>query len=527
MLAVERDRLLRQARKAAIIFGRTLGKSHKTPLVELGVDEASAVQLAYAWGELRSLGQNPSLWLSIASRREKPEPVIASTSDASLSSDRDESSSSPETGRLRPKLDSRTRDEKYSSSPELRIACIDIGGGTTDLMIAGYRCHVKVDDQLSGRILHRDGISIAGDQLVKRLLERVIVPVFAHRVGLDAAMTQLLFGPEVPRNRELRSLRTTWMNRIFVPLALRYLDSASSGIATEISHTDPEVVSPEVMASLDRELARLDNSGAWDLSADLQLTVDSTLLADVVHEVLGELLTDFCGRIVEHQADLVLLAGQPTKLGIIQDLVRTLLPLPSSRVIPMHRHYAGNWYPYQDREGRSPGVIVDPKSTVVVGAAIEFLARHGHLPQFRFEMRDELRSQRYYWGVMTDAVSGIRSERVLFQPDENKRRHRFQTSSRRVVIGRRLSSDPRAEAAPVYLLKVDTDDRLAPIDLTVELERSIDKEFGEEQLTVVSVAGTVAGSPAQLGRNVHFSWRTLADEHYYLDSGGLDNIDLG
>jgi hypothetical protein len=163
----------------------------------------------------------------------------------------------------------------------------------------------------------------------------------------------------------------------------------------------------------------------------------------------------------------------------------------------------------------------------VVGAAIEFLARHGHLPQFRFEMRDELRSQRYYWGVMTDTVSGIRSERVLFQPDENKRRHRFQTSSRRVVIGRRLSSDPRAEAAPVYLLKVDTDDRLAPIDLTVELERSIDKEFGEEQLTVVSVAGTVAGSPAQLGRNVHFSWRTLADEHYYLDSGGLDNIDLG
>ena len=59
---------------------------------------------------------------------------------------------------------------------EVRIACIDIGGGTSDLMIARYSLAAGAVDTISGEMLHRDGISHAGDQLVKRLLERVIVP---------------------------------------------------------------------------------------------------------------------------------------------------------------------------------------------------------------------------------------------------------------------------------------------------------------------------------------------------------------
>jgi hypothetical protein len=51
----------------------------------------------------------------------------------------------------------------------------------------------------------------------------------------------------------------------------------------------------------------------------------------------------------------------------------------------------------------------------------------------------------------------------------------------------------------------------------------------EESLHLVGVSGTIAGQPAYLDgpdKNVHFSWRTLADERYYLDTGALDNIEL-
>ena len=195
----------------------------------------------------------------------------------------------------------------------------------------------------------------------------------------------------------------------------------------------------------------------------------------------------------------------------------------------MHNHYAGNWYPYQDETGRNPGVIVDPKSPVVVGAAVEFMARHGMLPQFKFEMKGRSQENIYYWGVMTDATSGIRPERILFAAAADQPREEiteFSTSSQRVLIGRKLSGDEAAQATPVYLLKMDVGDRIGPTQIHVKLKRKHALGAEEETLECESVGGMVAGEDAVLGENVFFSWRTLADERYYLDTGGLDNIEL-
>ena len=171
---------------------------------------------------------------------------------------------------------------------------------------------------------------------------------------------------------------------------------------------------------------------------------------------------------------MVLLAGLPSKLAYIQQLVQMYVPLSPSRIVPMHHHYAGNWYPYQDEKGHNPGVIVDPKSPVVVGAAIEFMARHGMLPQFKFEMKGKTKENTYYWGVMTDATSGIRKERILFEPAEEQAREEiteFSTSSQRVIIGRKMNADEDAQATPVYVLKMDAGDRIGPTEVTVKIKR--------------------------------------------------------
>jgi len=196
----------------------------------------------------------------------------------------------------------------------------------------------------------------------------------------------------------------------------------------------------------------------------------------------------------------------------------------------MHHHYAGNWYPYQDEKGRNPGVIVDPKSPVVVGAAIEFMAQHGMLPQFRFEMKGRAKENTYYWGVMTDATSGIRNERLLFEPAEEQAREEiteFTTSSQRVIIGRKMAASEDAQASPVYLIKMDVGDRIGKTEVNVKIKRKRATGEEEECLEVESVTGIVADDEAILGENVEFTWRTLADERYYLDTGGLDNIEIG
>jgi hypothetical protein len=163
---------------------------------------------------------------------------------------------------------------------------------------------------------------------------------------------------------------------------------------------------------------------------------------------------------------------------------------------------------------------------VVVGAAIDFLAENGYLPQFRFAMTDKARSAPSFWGVMTDAVSGIREERVMFRPDSDRPTHEFVTSSRRVLIGRRSGESEHSEASPAYLLKLETGERLGQTEVKVRIRRTTHPETGEEMLELESAEGVVAGAEAVVGENVTLRWRTLADEHYFLDSGGLDNIEL-
>ena len=97
----------------------------------------------------------------------------------------------------------------------------------------------------------------------------------------------------------------------------------------------------------------------------------------------------------------------------------------------------------------------------------------------------------------------------------------FQTSSQRVLIGRKLSGDEGAQATPVYFLKIDPGDRIGPTQISVKIKRKHATKDQEEVLEIDQVSGVVAGEDAVLDTNVFFCWRTLADERYYLDTGGI------
>ncbi|MFH1267978.1 MAG: virulence factor SrfB, partial [Planctomycetota bacterium] len=491
MISEEQKRFEAQAQKAINIFEMTLGKDQRVkPELNLSIDEASAVHLTYIWSELRMLGQDPELWFSTLHQdrgepeppeEEPPEPQPATPAARRRLREKRPGVHRPGGPRRRPGPEK--KETFGDAANEIRIACIDVGGGTTDLMIARYNFESKIDDTIRGEVLHQDGIALGGDQLVKRLLETVIVPTFADALGLEEEDVQFLFGPETPRNREFRAQRVNWVNRLFVPLAQAYLNNAVDDVADEpISHTDPEIVEPAVIDSLQAVFDKMRGPGYYTVQQDLDLYLDRTEFEGVVHDVFDELLHDYSQRIVDHESDVVLLAGLPSKLSYIQRLVRMYVPLSPSRIVPMHQHYAGNWYPYQDDSGRNPGVIVDPKSPVVVGAAIEFMARHGMLPQFKFEMKGKAKENTYYWGVMTDATSGIRKERILFEPADPQAREEiteFSTGSQRVIVGRKMTAAEDAQASPVYVIKMDVGDRIGKTEVNVKIKRK--RATGEEE----------------------------------------------
>lgn len=444
MFHEEREAWRAEAQRAIQIFQQTLGKRQTRPMtLHFGIDEASAVHLAYLWSELQQLGQDPRLWFSLM---QCSDPAPTSTQ------------------------------AQPSPAHKVRVACIDIGGGTSNLMIASYECQAGIEDTLQGQVLHRDSVSTAGDQLIKRLLERIIVPALVSTVGFETADALLLFGPEVPSNRGFRAQRIEWMSRLLLPLAEAYLRQSVDRKPTDvISHTDPAIVDSAILESLGTICNQLRGVGYYNLWQDLKLHYDAERFDAVASEVFDELLSDYCERIAAHEVDVVLLAGQPTKLEPLCAMIRSYLPLPDARIIPMHQYYAGNWYPYQAADGGTPGRIADPKSAVVVGAAVHFLTTHGCLPQFRFQTRDAELNHSYCWGVLTDGSAQLRSARVLFRNADVETRDaiEFKVTSQRLLIGRTASADLCAPATPIYQLRIDTADRVGPIDVNVHCADSV------------------------------------------------------
>ena len=413
MIAPERERFRIQAQKAVDLFFTTLGRRQQTkPSVSLSIDEASAVHLTYIWSELQSADLNAKLWFTMVGRDRATQASAAQAAPAADAlaagavSDDDELDGPVRPGRRSPRrlpVAVGAAADTGASEQEVRVACIDIGGGTTDLMIAKYVLKSGLADSIQGDVLHQDGISLAGDLLVKRMLECLIVPQFAAAVGLKPHQVIELFGPATPNMRRFQAQRINWMNRLFVPLAQAYLQQAvDGGAADPISHTDARCVDPDIVDGLQSTINEIYEVGRINVHQPLDLVYDEELFNEIVHNVFDDLLFDFCQRIVKHDVDVVLLAGQPTKLKYIQRLVKTYLPLPASRVIPMHNYYAGTWYPYPEdiEKGYDPGTIKDPKSAVAVGTAVQLLLRRGLLGGVRFDMRNEPIKNSYHWGVV-------------------------------------------------------------------------------------------------------------------------------
>ena len=150
------------------------------------------------------------------------------------------------------------------------------------------------------------------------------------------------------------------------------------------------------------------------------------------------------------------------------------------------------------------------------------------LPQFKFHMENKLQENTYYWGVMTESTGTIREERILFRPAEEDVRDEvteFTTVAQRVVIGRKMQGDEDAPATPIYYLKMEAGSRIGSTEVRVRIRRNrAAEEMGvtiEEHLEI-----DAEGMVGDEGVDVRRGWRTLLDERYFLDTGGLDNIEL-
>ncbi|MDE2913953.1 MAG: virulence factor SrfB [Paracoccaceae bacterium] len=453
----------------------------------------------------------------------------------------------------------RPRKEGETPTPSVRLGCIDIGGGTTDLMITTYYSE-------EGRVLHpvqvfREGFRIAGDELVKGVLEDIVIPQIrdsAEAAGGVSVRERLkeLFGADVGGiDQQTIQRRRQFAIRVLAPLATALLEKSEETSEVEmvsLATTDvfgtrereqkrkpnggeetqpPLALPPRLLAYLEEPLHQ---AGAmqWRL-ADLTLNVSQKALARVVRSVFEEAFGNLSEVVAHLDCDILLLTGRPSRLPALRTLVEEKMAVMPDRLVTMHDYRAGSWFPYRDP---ATDRIGDPKSTVAVGGMVTMLARNS-IPNFRV-MTDNLRmrSTARFIGEM-ERNGKILESRVIFSnidldssagSDEEATVKLFTP----VHIGSRQLPLERWITTPLYYLtyaNAAAERQAAPISVTLE-RTLIDDDEGKEaedvlrreaaqeafEITYVEAADNTPMKTSDIRLSLH----TLGFvDDYWLDSG--------
>ncbi|KAA5603908.1 virulence protein SrfB [Roseospira marina] len=432
--------------------------------------------------------------------------------------------------------------ERPRIGESLRVASIDIGGGTTDLIVTTYT-HEQ------GRAIRphqefRESFRLAGDDILQAVVEQQVM----HAIGaaLRAAgvhddtpiLTEAFVGDRAGLSEQQRHRRKQFVNKCLIPIAL-HLMHRSEEVALGV---DPppttvrweEIFPPEsetapsdaVLRYLDEPLSEI-LGRPWSIR-EVPFVVDMQALTNTVWGVIGDVLRLFGEVVHAMNCDILLLSGRPSRLPAVQELVFALAAVPADRVVPMHHYAAGSWYPFRDALGR----IEDPKTTAVVGSALCELAS-GQIHRFRIEShRLELKSTARYIGEMEQS-GYIKNDRLFFSdldlddPSPKPLSHTFEMLAP-MEIGFRQLGIERWPATLLYRLGPSDrrDFQRYPAPWRCVIERSdIDQDDvdSEEKKEIFSIEEAVDRDDNDVPPNrVHLRLQTLQSEQgYWLDTGIL------
>ena len=441
---------------------------------------------------------------------------------------------------------------RNGEAPSLRIANVDIGGGTIDLSVTTFA--VTGDEATAARIRphmeFRDGFNIAGDDVIREIVEQHVLPCIGKATGLTDPRNLLgqLFGRDtVGGSQRNRALRTQFARQIAGPVVTRMLEQYEhadplSGGAQESRLADffqpehgtaetgseaaglPEYPSETLIRYVNETVER--QTGApFDLMG-VTLRIDPKAIDRTIRNTLGQILANLCEVVHACNCDLLLLTGRPSKWHAIIASFFAKLPVPADRIVPMRDFRVGSWYPFADNRGE----ITDPKTTVVVGAILCALSE-GHLEGFSFDTASLfLKSTARFIGAM-DAGGQIRQAQVWFEvdtdnPSGGELRKSVQFSGP-IPIGFRQLEAERWTTTRFYMMdfassaaRNNARGRLPyEVKLVFTVADLADVSDRDEGELAVEEIGAVDGTPVS-PQDLEIRLQTLpADEGYWLDTG--------
>ena len=481
---MERDLYFRQWQRAINLFTMSRFANWKTvPMGELPVeaeagqpvlcaenlDEAVCSQLPILYAEIQSLGGQARKWI-----------------------------------------------ELYGDGSKVTVMNLDVGGGTTDLAVIEYKVdETNAETRLKPNLLFRDGYPIAGDMVVKRIIERILIPAWFEESAkaqqspvLQQARNELEVLFHQPRNARIANVGgkaasaskniARAIRLIFMPLANQLLrglcnptsadnDSRRASLNSNIRLLNIQdclgdgIIPMQVLDDINlmcSQIIRFYYGGdGWDLqdkvfSDTVVLKCDLQAVDQCIYDVFGPFFGGLSSLAPRYNPDLLIISGKPSELPRVNELIRHSFPILPQRIISVKNYPAGHWYPSEFAtvdEGR----ITDAKTCTVVGAALYQDFQENHSGSFNVILEGVQAFQKpAYWGTIPrQGYSDTGFDKEIIKPNLYKLPDFGSTDDSNQVeiickntpiklnlaiphrIGRRLVDDPNVRPAPVYMLR--------------------------------------------------------------------------
>ena len=427
---------------------------------------------------------------------------------------------------------------RRGDGPSLRIASIDIGGGTTDLMITTYR--PAESKMLVPTQEFREGFRLAGDDILEQVIARHVLPGLARAAEeRGAANARAIVDCWTSRNsgtrdEARRAVCRRFVQHVLMPTALALLaryesfDRHDDERDTELRiAVDAGRAPADVLARFDEDVAVA--GGAGFAAAGVEIRADARDVERTIAAVIENVLRDFGEIVHRYRCDYLLVSGRPSRWPAIRDCLIAGGSVPPDRIVAMSDYPVGAWYPFGARGGR----IADPKTTVAVGAMLACLLEY-ETPGLGVRTGElRMRSTAKYVGIMA-ANETILDKDVLLEDvdfdaggevEQTLREIRFENTR---TIGFRQLPLERWTATPLYRLEyedVSRADRLArPLSVTVRRGFRHADEDDDSVREDFEVAEVFDANGLALGRRtVRLRLRTMSSlrdgGNYWIDSG--------
>jgi len=449
----------------------------------------------------------------------------------------------------------KTRDDNYLGDYDkksLTIGSVDIGAGTTDVMIAAYKYGGDSGQcTLTPVPLFWESFYEAGDDLLKNLIRRLVIdgeysPVENKLRAMGVALNEIVdkkndfFGDNNGMSSASKQMRSDFNLQVSVPVVSYFLELLKQNKEENLDLGFGDIFGgdPPTEAVLDYFEQHFD----FRLES-LQWQYRKEYVRKIVEQTFDSLIGKISSLLSYYACDIVLLSGRPTSLKPLSDLFLKYYAISPNRLKTMNDYRVGLWYP-QDKRYKfidGNGYFINPKSIVATGAMIGQIAESGGMNGFLLnlkELKDKLLPTTDYFGRLNEHLEFIET---VISPE--KKRAVIDVSFLPFRIGVRQLDISAYPSRPFYKLdfndykledrvkgRLDDEDDVVAVQEGVEAEKAkirrgfplkVTLERHGENKEELYLEDIVDKEGAPVSRNfVSLQVQSMSEEeNFWLDSG--------